>query len=1639
MADPQPDSVARTRLTQLFRFLQALDQLRNPVVRDISEQPWVLWLDDLPKHSCITLERVEEPRDVEAGEATISRGQILTVKRPALTECPKPPDELVPWLAPEWDAPDAPPELLALYSNPDSRYAETTPGEEIEHLFQAFLERHRRWAEAETPARQTMALFERLYALKSNIERESERVELILADGLLQWRTRENLVITHPILLQRVQLTFDPAVPSFEIVVADSPPDLYSALFRSVAEVSANALAQIRKELDEGLCHPLGGASTTAFLRRSIAQLSPRGKFQEQYTAETTIGEPRISRRPVVFLRRRTLGFGKAIEAILEDISERDDLPRSLVTILGIESPNGQTDAQDDKSTDWSSKESEDEILLTQPANAEQIEAAKRLERHGLVLVQGPPGTGKTHTIGNLIGHLLAQGKSILVTSHTAKALKVLRDKVVEALRPLCVSVLDDSRSQMADAIDAILDRLSRSDSDSLDVRAAALEEQRHSLLGELRTARQALVYALQDEYRPIVVAGKQYSPSEAARVVNAAAATSDWIPAPVAPGEPAPLSAVELQELYATNDSTRSGDEGQLGPALPEIEKLLSPAEFTDLVSKRQHLASIDMAHSAELFDKAVARTADGLTSLLERAQVAASLIGDSPAWQLSTIEAGQKIGPRRQAWEQLISLIRTTNFEADSAHKHSIEMDPTLPTDKTTDQIIGVLNEILAHMNNGGHLGTIQLLMRPEWKQIIRGSRVNGRPPSRREHFLALKACAQFLAARNILLERWQRQVAQLGGPSSTDLGNEPERACQQLSPAIEKRLNWHKDNWTNIKAEFTEVGFNFEGLLERVPEDLGQFGSLRRLHSTVMNHLPTAFASETARLLWKDTERQLKAQEDHLHAKVMGEGDKTIATELLTATRDLDATEYEAAYRRFAELRNRSVLVARRSELLRIVDKVAPSWAAAIATRKGVHGQSSPPGEIQPAWLWRQLEDELTRRAHTDITELQDKVERLSADLRALTVDLVDTKAWASQVHRTSLKQRNAIGGWKAFMQKLPKGQGPRRQRLLAEARKLMPTCQTAIPVWIMPLSRVVENFDPKENRFDVVIIDEASQADVMALAALYLGKEIMIVGDHEQVTPAAVGQKQDDVVKLMDEHLLGVTNAKLYDGQTSVYDLAKTAFPGVLVLLEHFRCVEPIIQFSNHLSYNGKIIPLRDPGDVVVQPPCVVYRVEAGESEGKINEEEAEAIASLVVACTEQPEYRRSTFGIISMVGDEQALLIDQLLQRRLSPIEYSNHKVQCGNSAQFQGDERNVIFLSMVDTPPSNPPLSLRAEGFMGLYKKRFNVAASRGKDQMWVVHSLNPPRDLQVDDLRYKLIKHAENPHALIAEIERRTAQAESEFERQVIQRLTEAGFPVHPQWKVGAYRIDMVVGDRHNRVAIECDGDRWHPPEKTADDMAREALLERLGWRKFIRIRGSKYFRAPDETMRQVIEQLRSAGIKPRQQEAPDGRTEHRNELEQRVITRAAELRREWRERPEDQEFGKRRRGWPKRPVAGGQEGTQEPHATMEPSNNDGMTSATERSAIIPTPGQVESRSEPADNPQNVERAVAGLAGAFAQLGFEIIDKRPMGGNLWVVGGVELKPTIDEWATRGVVFHFKPTGGKATQHRPAWFTTSAT
>ena len=200
----------------------------------------------------------------------------------------------------------------------------------------------------------------------------------------------------------------------------------------------------------------------------------------------------------------------------------------------------------------------------------------------------------------------------------------------------------------------------------------------------------------------------------------------------------------------------------------------------------------------------------------------------------------------------------------------------------------------------------------------------------------------------------------------------------------------------------------------------------------------------------------------------------------------------------------------------------------------------------------------------------------------------------------------------------------------------------------------------------------------------------------------------------------------------------------------------------------------------------------------------------------------------TIGVVSLLGYKQALAIWNRLTDELGPEVMQRHHILCGDARTFQGNERDIIFLSMVSAPNElgQPPAGR-------MYDQRFNVAASRAKDRMYLVRSVESDELSEKDLLRRGLIAHFSTP---FAQDEARVADlrglCESDFEREMYDALTERGYWVTPQVRIGQYRIDMVVEGHQGRLAVECDGDRYHGPEKWADDMQRQRVLERAGSR---------------------------------------------------------------------------------------------------------------------------------------------------------------------------------------------------------------
>lgn len=583
-------------------------------------------------------------------------------------------------------------------------------------------------------------------------------------------------------------------------------------------------------------------------------------------------------------------------------------------------------------------------------------------------------------------------------------------------------------------------------------------------------------------------------------------------------------------------------------------------------------------------------------------------------------------------------------------------------------------------------------------------------------------------------------------------------------------------------------------------------------------------------------------------------------------LYATPDEAITYWTNSYNRICELEAIQTDFTEFTSLLSKMEAITPLWARKFQEISDIENNEFYPNYWQETFQFKAWKTYISNIciAARQLSELENKLSRLSERLRNFKTDLIFKTTQLNLKKNMTHENMRALGEWQMALKKLGKSKGKYANKRIKQLQDSTRRAKSAIPVWIMPLYKVSETIPAEVGSFDVVIIDEASQSDIRAFLSVIRGKKIIIVGDPEQVSPSNIGIDESYVQRYIKEFLQEIPCGQYFDLKTSIYDIAKMTLGhnNVLMLKEHFRCLPEIIKFSNDLCYAGKIIPLRSvPPNERLEPVLERIYVETGKRRDNqdINEQEAKVICEKIYEIVNNPEYKKKTIGIISLTGSDQAKFIHNMLNEYVSIEQQSEFKIRVGNAATFQGDERNIMFLSMIVSP--NDVKNITALASIQ-YKQRFNVAVSRAKDKVVLVHSIKLEELSNSECMRYKLLEFMTSGQ-FSKVIEENKKKFDSDFEEVVYTELTKRGYILTPQVSVGPYSVDLVVEGGNFRLGIECDGDKYHPPDKWFEDNLRQKHLERMGW-SIYRIWGSDFYNDKNRVLNEIVEYLNRLHIYP-------------------------------------------------------------------------------------------------------------------------------------------------------------------------------
>lgn len=1427
------DGPVRERVLKLIDFLSDFDAIRNPPVYDINTY---------------SLYRCEQEQVPDVSGVTVTQGaeHWLCVEFLELPNRPALPPELAGLLGAEGEI--SPHERPVLHTGDDD--------EVIDPSEQQLRARAEAWVatEWEPWSRQYLAVeaskkfYRDIFEVGDKQESERESLELVWGFGRLTWAVG-NVKVNHPLITVPVEVRRDEKTQELTVDPA-GPAELQTLCFSELDLQDREALNRQRDAISEVPPDPWS-AQLSEDLRRAVRYLHLNGVVDGE--AAQTTGAPVVDTGWVLYLRRRRPNYQGFLDA-MRKIYQVEALPPAPLGSVVVESPSnlsqpfdGQVDGDsfgDVVGSDPTNGRCTEKLLLPLPANEEQVRILEFAQSRSGVTVQGPPGTGKSHTIANLVSHYVAYGYRALVVSEKEQALRVLADKIPPGIRDLAVSVLgadDESRKAMEGAITAIQGRVSGLDKAQFDHEIDRLSQELNALDAEIAVTTDHLLRTRQSEVGRLTGSwgfADNPTPQEAAKWVAKNKSTLALIPDAIGPGIAAPVSTADLTEMLRLVKTIGSERAEACGFELPNLAQLPEEAALAQNLVEVTELESALADAKSEIDDWIVVDAAASETIGALLGEVRAELlrrVESTDGW-LAQLRTQLNDPVLCKQWQQFVDSTRAEREQlislrgAIAAHEVSVPLDQT----PAFTEHLKVAAQLLAEK---GKLG----LFAGAAKKAVAECQVDGRIPATADDVNVCITELRVQELRRGLQTRWRNQIESIGGPRLPDLlpENEIGPIVEQVADLIEE-----PQRWTKLRAELASLHIDVPSVADTATVE--RAATLLELANR--RHTLTALRDE--RDVWKA----------YLEAGRLQPDASPLWSALLGAIEGGRTQAYREAYDMTADL----VEIAPSALRLRQLTKQLAA-AAPVFTQQVLAGElfDMDVTLFEAAWTWRQMETWIGQVASGKTpAALQDELETLAVVRRRRVAELVERLAWRRLADNLGDTQRQALNSYIQATKRYGKTGGKYAARWLEQIRSALNDSKDAIPVWIMTKDRALSSFRPEAVApFDVLIVDEASQIGMEALPLLSLARKTIIVGDDKQTSPANVGLKQERVFNLLEDHLREIPYYKtLFDPSTSLYDLATQKFPDVVMLTEHFRCLPPIIEFSSQLSYNGRIEPLRDRPPSPGWKALGALKVVDGFRTGKTNEPEANAVVDLIERLTADPDYDGMDFGVVSLLGVEQGLLLRTKLFDRLGPVVMSERRIRVGEPANFQGDERDVVVVStVVATDPMNPTARFGAMTSLA-HQRSINVAASRAKQQMWVVHSIEPER-LSDGDFRGELIRHCRNPELSKAIHTDLLERCDSEFERDVIRQILARGYRgVDVQYRVGAenrgYRIDIVVEGPETRLAVECDGDRWHGEERWHADRMRQEVLERAGW-TFWRVRGSSYYRDPEAALSELWQRL--------------------------------------------------------------------------------------------------------------------------------------------------------------------------------------
>lgn len=1099
-------------------------------------------------------------------------------------------------------------------------------------------------------------------------------------------------------------------------------------------------------------------------------------------------------------------------------------------------------------------------VFFPLPFNKEQKQIYENYLKNRLTVVTGPPGTGKSHTIVNILCSLLAQGKRVLVTAQTDKALESLLNKIPETFDSLIFTKIElenlgkDGKKRFS--LENSIGNISKILTDNFYLNVETKIEELDNLKAEYVKLKSEIIRALEKEYLKYNL-NDTFKDLRAYQIVEKFESKEseewNWIQDELTSEAISNFDVIKDEILkYKQLVGTEIRYNNVVNIDISTILKNLEDFDFKNfLIIKEQYINQLNYLGLNEYSkDKVLKIQLENITKIANEFSNS-----DIVLKNIKELENLQKQLNNRFTQEN-ITINKSFSNLTENGTKYLLDIETYLS------------------FAENGKAGFFTKLTNSNFKQVsyLEQFTINGKKCNTKAEILQLKSTIENL----VIISKNFTLLKQNGFSLSYDDSSNLYEKSLVLNEVL-KKIEINKEVVSKIQfnadfinfSEYTQINlFDIDNLSKKAISFKDDIDKLARINHQLIEKLEV-----------------LKNIDSIIQQSLL----KNEFSKFLPVEKIEDAQKFELLKSEILEIGKQLEIEQTFLNLKKYFRDLLPNTFD-LLEKIPIHYISKENFEYASANRFIKENEFIDlQKCKEELKVIYDKIFQVKCDI---LFDLAKSNFKNKFDNYEIDAFINLLNSYKFdYSQSLKKGIKDNAKFQIA-IRKKGSQISKNLSCWVMKFNDVLNSLEHEPEIFDCIIVDEASQLNFNSVLLGYYSENIIIVGDSKQTSPDASMVDSNSFNHIKDKFLKDFLKDDIIQirPDTSLFDLAKmVAGRSDLLLREHFRCVPEIIEFSKREFYDNSLRPLKQINSNRLNPKETVF-VNDAFTEDKIVYKEIDEIKKFLQRILKDEQYVNKTIGVVSLgltKHTEKLKDIKEDLANEFGKEKIDKHKLIIEDSPKFQGDERDIMIVSLgvaLDFQKLKENQNAKPRAIISDQDefKKINVALSRAKEQMILFHSVQH-NDLQTNDFRNKILSFFKGETKPISQLQIDDNNIEryrhnvpepfdSWFEFDVAKALIENGYSyIQPQYQVKEdetfpnprtgrnsrvhFKIDLVVHNNGKMIAIECDGDPFHSlPEDVAYDIERQEFLERVGW-KVYRVLYSAFKRSPKEEVQKIID----------------------------------------------------------------------------------------------------------------------------------------------------------------------------------------